>query len=97
MAGADAELIVNGHSFGSWSGFRSNIEMESLAFELTYLIQNFGSPPIPFTVRTRMEDLKIFGPARKVVPGSSGSQVHREFTGTAFGYFTCVQNLHKSL
>jgi hypothetical protein len=95
MADADAELTVNGHSFGSWSGFRSNIEMQSLAFELTYLIQNFGSPPIPFTVRTRMEDLKIFGPARKV--GCSGSQVHREFTGTAFGYFTCVQNLHKSL
>jgi hypothetical protein len=95
MADADAELIVNGHSFGSWSGLRSNIEMESLAFELTYLIQNFGSSPIPFNVRTRMEDLKIFGPARKVALDSSGSQVHREFI--TFGYFTCVQNLHKSL
>jgi hypothetical protein len=93
MADADAELIVNGHSFGSWSGFRSNIEMESLAFELTYLIQNFGSPPIPFTVRTRMGDLKIFGPARKV--GSSGCQVHRELT--TFGYFTCVRKLQESL
>jgi hypothetical protein len=91
MADADAELIVNGHSFGSWSGFRSNIEIRSLAFELTYLIQNFGSPPIPFNVSTRMGDLKIFGPARKV--GSSDSQVHRKFT--TFRYF--VQKLHESL
>ncbi len=32
MADADAELIVNGHSFGSWSGFRSNIDVPRRLF-----------------------------------------------------------------